>query len=167
MKKLYLMRHAKSDWNGYYVTDFERGLNKRGLKAAPLMGEVLYNMGIRPDLIVSSPATRAKMTAKLVAEQLHYPKEKILFDERIYEAGVAELLEVIHTLPENTDEVLLVGHNPGMTSLINTLGDMGLENLPTAGLVGMAFDLESFMDISPHSGELLFYEYPKKHKEHT
>ncbi|HHD83896.1 MAG TPA: histidine phosphatase family protein [Campylobacteraceae bacterium] len=131
------------------------------------MGKVLHKRGIKPDLIVSSPATRAKMTAELVAEKLRYPKEKILYDERNYEAGVAELLEVIHTLPENVDEVLLVGHNPGMTALINTLGDMGLENLPTAGVVGMVFDVESFIDIAPHSGEVLFYDYPKKQKEHT
>ena len=160
------MRHAKSDWNGYYVTDFERGLNKRGQKAAPLMGEVLATKGIHPDLIVSSPATRAKLTAQMVAEKLHYPKEKIMYDERIYEANTEDLMEVVHILPENADEVLLVGHNPGMTAFINMLSDTGLDNLPTAGVVGIAFDVASFMEIAPHSGEVLFYETPKMHKGH-
>lgn len=159
------MRHAKSDWNGYYVSDFERTLNKRGLRAAPLMGEVLKRL-ISPDLIVASPATRAKMTAELVAEKLDYPKEKIMFVERIYEASPSDLLRIIHRLPSEADEVLMVGHNPGMTELINALGDdVHLDNLPTAGVVGYAFDVQKWSEIAPKRGKLLFFEYPKKYKE--
>jgi phosphohistidine phosphatase len=157
------MRHAKSDWNGYYVSDFERTLNKRGLKAAPLMGEVL-NAKISPDLIVSSPATRAKMTAEAVAQKLGYPQEKIVFVERIYEASAADLLRIIHRLPKDADEVLMVGHNPGMTELINALSeDFRLENLPTAGVVGMAFAVREWSKVAPKQGSVLFYEYPKKY----
>ncbi len=165
MKQLYLMRHAKSDWSGYYVSDFERTLNKRGRKAAPLMGEVLAQMGIAPDLIVASPATRAKMTAEFVAGALGYLAEKIRFAEDIYEASVPELMRIVHALPDDVDKVLIVGHNPAMTGLINTLGDLELENLPTAGVAGFAFDTDRWQDIAPHTGRVLFYEYPKKYKE--
>jgi phosphohistidine phosphatase len=159
------MRHAKSDWNGYYVSDFERTLNKRGLKAAPLMGEVL-NAKISPDLIVSSPATRAKMTAEAVAQKLGYPQEKIAFVERIYEASAADLLRIIHRLPQEAEEVLMVGHNPGMTELINALSeDFRVENLPTAGVVGLMFDLQQWSQIAPKKGKVLFFEYPKKYSE--
>jgi len=165
MKELYLMRHAKSDWSGNYVSDFERTLNKRGKKAAPLMGKVLHKMGIVPDLIVSSPATRAKLTAEAVAEALKYPLEKIVFVEAIYEASAKTLLEVVHALPESADRVLLVGHNPGMTDLVNRLGDAALENLPTAGVVGIGFDTDAWQKVQLHAGKVLFFEYPKKYKE--
>ncbi len=164
MKKLYLMRHAKSDWNGYYVSDFERILNRRGRKAAPLMGEVLSKL-ISPDLIVSSPATRAKLTAEAVAEKLGYSEEKIMFVEHIYEASAAELLRIVHRLPEEAKAVLMVGHNPGMTELINLLGDVRLDNLPTAAVVGFSFDEDIWKAVAPGSGKFLFFEYPKKHRE--
>ncbi len=163
MKKLYLMRHAKSDWNGYYVSDFERTLNKRGLHDAPMMGDVLKEK-ISPDLIVASPAVRAKMTAETVAEKLGYPKENIRFEKGIYEASASDLTEIIHRLPDDAKEVLLVGHNPALTDLINRLGNVRLDNLPTAALVGFSFDTDSWKDVEPGSGTYLFFEYPKKYK---
>ena len=163
MKKLYLMRHAKSDWNGYYVSDFERGLNKRGLHDAPMMGGILKEK-ITPDLIVASPATRAKMTAEAVAEKLGYPSLEIVFEKAIYEASVSDLIEVVRNLPDDADEVLLVGHNPALTELINRLGDVRLDNLPTASLVGFSFETERWREIEPRSGTYLFFEYPKKYK---
>ncbi len=163
MKKLYLMRHAKSDWSGYYVSDFERTLNKRGKHDAPMMGEIL-NEKISPDLIVASPATRAKMTAEAVAKKLGYDPEKIRFEENIYEASAADLLYIIHALPDEADEVLLIGHNPGLTDLINRLGNVRLDNLPTASLVGFSFDIDSWKALREGSGEYLFFEYPKKYK---
>ncbi len=164
MKELYLMRHAKSDWNGYYVSDFERTLNKRGRHAAPLMGKVLHAMGVAPDLILSSPATRAAMTAEAVAQELGYPAEAIRYEPKIYEASLSDLMEIIHALPDGASRVMIVGHNPAMTALINRLSDLEPENLPTAGVVGIRFDVDRFSRIEPHSGEVRFYEYPKKHK---
>ncbi len=163
MKKLYLMRHAKSDWNGYYVSDFERTLNKRGSKDAPMMGEVLQKL-ISPDLIVSSPATRAKLTAEAVALKLEYPPEEILFVEDIYEASASEILRVVNGLPDNKNEVLLVGHNPGLTDLINYLNSVRLDNLPTAGVVGFSFDVDAWKSVEIGTGTFLFFEYPKKYK---
>jgi len=157
------MRHAKSDWSGYYTSDFERTLNKRGLNDAPMMGEVLSKK-ISPDLIVSSPAVRAKMTAETVAEKLGYPKESIRFEKAIYEASASDLIQIIQTLPMNAEEVLLIGHNPGLTDLINRLGDVRLDNLPTAALVGFLFDVEDWQKVEPGSGRYLFFEYPKKYK---
>ncbi len=163
MKKLYLMRHAKSDWSGYYVSDFERTLNKRGKHDAPMMGEILKEK-IAPDLIVSSPAVRAKLTAEAVAEKLGYDPAKIRFEEDIYEASATELLRIVHELPDDAQEVLLIGHNPGLTDLINRFGNVRLDNLPTASLVGFAFDVAHWREIEPGMGDYLFFEYPKKYK---
>ena len=164
MKKLYLMRHAKSDWNGYYISDFERGLNKRGEKAAPLMGSILKEKNITPDLIVSSPANRAKTTAAIVAEKLGYSTDKILFVPKIYEASVLDLFEVIHDLPKEAQSVLLVGHNPALTSLINQISNVNLDNLPTAGIIGIELPTDDWKSIQPKAGKFLFFEYPKKYQ---
>ncbi len=163
-KKVYLMRHAKSDWSGYYVSDFERGLNKRGETHAPLMGKVLKDKEIKVSLIVTSPAKRAKLTAKSVAKELGYETKKILIIEKIYEASAQELLDVINSIDDRYDEVLIVGHNPSMTEIINMLDNVTLDNLPTASVVGFSFRVRSFKDIKPKSGKFLFFEYPKKYK---
>ncbi len=158
------MRHAKSDWNGYYISDFERGLNKRGEIDAPLMGEVLKQKGLNPSIILSSAANRAKLTAIGVAKALNYDKNKIRYVDKIYEATTDELFLIINSLEESFDEVLIIGHNPSMTELINRLGDVTLDNLPTASVVGFIFKNKSFKDIKPKSGKFLFFEYPKKYK---
>ncbi len=164
MKKVYLMRHAKSDWSGYYVSDFERDLNKRGEKDASLMGKVLKDRDIKPSLIISSPARRAKRTAKSVAKEFGYDTKKILFKEEIYEASVQDFLDVINSIDDKNDEVLIIGHNPSMTEIINILNSVTLDNLPTAAVVGFSFDVQSFKDVKPKSGKFLFFEYPKKYK---
>jgi phosphohistidine phosphatase len=164
MKRLYLMRHAKSDWNGYYVSDFERGLNKRGEKAAPMMGKILKEKNIKPDLIVSSPAKRAKITAEIIADKLGYNADKILFVPKIYEASVLDLFEVLHDLPDDVQSVLLVGHNPAMTGLINQISNVNLDNLPTAAVIGIELPTDNWKSIQPRAGKFLFFEYPKKYQ---
>ncbi|NOY12914.1 MAG: hypothetical protein GXP51_04295, partial [Deltaproteobacteria bacterium] len=91
MKKLILIRHAKSDWHTAAATDFDRPLNTRGKKAAPLMGERLAAHSGTPDLLLSSPAKRARQTAKKIARQIAYPETAIRYDEAIYEANLASL----------------------------------------------------------------------------
>ncbi len=165
MKTLYLHRHAKSDWNGTFGSDFERELNKRGKNDAPLMGEVLQKMKIKPDLIISSPANRAKTTASLVAGKMGYLLGDILYVDKIYEASIQNLLDVIHAIPCDADKVMLFGHNPAFTDMINLLcAEVTLDNLPTSGVIGITFDINSWKDVAPEEGEFLFFEYPKKHK---
>ena len=91
MKRLYLVRHAKSSWKDPDLDDFDRPLNKRGKRDAPLMGQKLRQADVRPDLIVSSPAKRAAKTAKIMAGQIEYPVKKIIWDESLYAAGIVTL----------------------------------------------------------------------------
>ena len=163
-KELYLLRHAKSDWNGYYTTDFERGLNKRGKHDAPLIGSVLHKKDLHPDLLISSSANRAQITAKIIADHIGYAQEKIRYEERIYEASKQTLLDVIASIPADVEKLMLVGHNPGLTTLINMLTTQHLSNLPTCGIVGISFDITSWEDISTTVGKVLFFEYPKKYR---
>ena len=162
MKELFLLRHAKSSWDDPDLADFDRPLNHRGKEDAPKMGERLRKMGILPDLIVASPAKRAKKTAKIVAEKLGYDVERIVWDERIYEASPQTLLYLVCQLPDDVKKVMIVGHNPGFTMLANILGDIAIDNIPTAGVVGIAFDTKTWDEACRMKGHTLFFEYPKK-----
>jgi len=164
VKELFILRHAKSSWDNPALADFDRPLNSRGKEDAPLMGKHLSKLGIKPDLILSSPAKRAKKTAKIVAEQLGIKPEEIEFRETIYEASAQSLLYLVCQLPDSAKRVMLVGHNPGFTELANILGDIVIENIPTAGIVGIAFDTSKWEEVCRMKGHTILFDYPKKIK---
>ncbi len=164
MRELFFLRHAKSSWDDPSLSDFDRPLNDRGKNDAPLMGEHLKKLGIKPDLIVSSPAKRAKKTAKIVAQKLGYPEESIEWREQIYEASAQTLLYMVCQLPASAKRVMIVGHNPGLTMLANILGDITIDNIPTAGVVGIAFDSSDWHEACRMQGHTILFEYPKKVK---
>src|SRR5829696_6696370 len=112
MKRLFLLRHAKSSWDDSSLSDFERPLNRRGRTAAPFMGELIASRKIRPDIIVSSPATRARQTAELFKEAAAL-KCPLRFEKQIYDANLADLRTVVSKLEEEFSSALLVGHQPG------------------------------------------------------
>ena len=163
MKILYLARHAKSSWKYPTLNDFERPLNKRGRKNAPFMGKILKELDIDIGLILSSPAIRASMTARLMAYQLDYPLENIIYNEAIYHAGEDTLLDVIAGIDHLINQAMLVGHNPGLTTLANILGDTPLSNIPTSGVCCLELNILSWNEVRNHRGKLQFFEYPKKY----
>ena len=162
MKKLIIIRHAKSDWEDTSLDDFDRPLNKRGIKDAPLMGKILKGKGLYPDAIISSPALRAKTTAELIAKEIHYTKN-ITPNQYIYEAYVNMLLEIVNSLYDTDETVFLVGHNPGVSALAYMLCDLK-ENIPTCATVEIDFDCDSWMDVSKENATLISYDFPKNHK---
>ncbi|MFC4211149.1 SixA phosphatase family protein [Pedobacter lithocola] len=163
MKQLLLVRHGKSDWGNLDLKDFDRPLNKRGKENAPEMAERLINKGFKFDLIVSSPAKRAKSTAKFFAEA--YKIEKIQYEEFIYEANSSTLLTVVNALNDKADTVIMFGHNPGFTDFANELSDADIYNIPTAGMVLISFPFNSWKMVSKGTGELVFFDYPKNSDE--
>ena len=164
MKTLYLARHAKSSWTYPELEDFERPLNKRGKKDAPLMGNILKEKNENPDLIISSPALRAIYTARIIAEKLDYPVEKISADESIYESSINNLFRVIKSLPDEYERIMIFGHNPAFTNLCNYISDKYFENIPTCGVVKIEFDISSWQEVDEQTGKVADFEYPKKHK---
>ncbi|KQS36920.1 histidine phosphatase family protein [Pedobacter sp. Leaf194] len=162
-KQLLLVRHGKSDWGDANLRDFDRPLNKRGLENAPEMAERLLNRGFKFDLMVSSPAKRAKSTAKFFAEA--YQFDNIRYEELIYEANTTALLKVINDLDDDAETVIMFGHNPGFTDLANELSDAELYNIPTAGMVLMSFPFDSWKMVSRGTGEMVFFDYPKNSDE--
>lgn len=162
MKRLTLTRHAKSSWKEPELADFDRPLSKRGKQDAPRMGERLAARDQPPELLVSSPAKRAKKTARLIARELRLPEERLLFRMEIYAAELDVLLEVVRGLDDRWQHVLLIGHNPGLSELGNLLADRGIEDIPTCGALCLEFAVENWKSIAAGSGTLVFYDYPKK-----
>ena len=107
MKILTLVRHAKSSWKYPGLDDFERPLNKRGQRNAPLMGRILKKLDLKPELILSSPANRASMTARIISDQINYPLEKIRYEESIYATSENELLHVIAEIDDHINRAML------------------------------------------------------------
>ena len=148
MKTLVLVRHAKSSWKDASLPDRERPLNRRGKRDAPEMGRRLADLGGVPDLILSSPATRAMETARIIAEKVGHPADAIRGDERIYEAGPAEILDVIRELDDALERVFLFGHNPGLTQLVNELSEPIVDNVPTCGVVELRLAIDRWADVA-------------------
>lgn len=144
-RELLLLRHAKSDWS-VAIDDFSRPLKKRGRRAAKRMGAWLREQQLIPDTILSSPAARALATAQRVCQQLNIDESSIVCDERIYEAEVLTLLEILKTSPHEAQRVLLVGHNPGLEGLLLELAAHSVsltsdgKYLPTAALARLTFE---------------------------
>ena len=162
MKILTLVRHAKSSWRDTVLSDRERPLNKRGLRDAPIMGGRAVEAGIRPSLIVSSPAVRAWTTAKIFATELGYPIEFLQREDDIYLASLNSLLDVIASQDPGFNNLMLFGHNPGLTNLANYLSPGLTTNLPTAGLVSVQFERDDWQLYERPKTDLLVYDYPKK-----
>ena len=120
MHILLILRHAKSDWS-VNVEDFDRPLNKRGHKDAKKMGAWLKQQKFFPGLIVSSPATRARQTVSIVCDQPGKNAPDIIWDDRIYETGLHDLLQVVTEYGKNAKCMLLTGHNPGLDQLVEYL----------------------------------------------
>ena len=143
MKRLILLRHAKSSWDSPAARDFDRPLAPRGERDAPKMGKAFRATGLALDLVVSSPAARAKQTAALFLEAVRHDG-KPEYDERIYDATARDLLAVVTGLASRAENVLLVGHNPGFEDLLGLLcGSAGAParfRVPTAMLACVDLD---------------------------
>lgn len=160
MKNLLLLRHAKSSWDDSSLTDFERPLNGRGRNAAPLVGKFMRERKLRPDLVISSPAQRARETIALVLEAAGIEKD-VRYDERIYEASAARLVEVISEIEDDMREVMLVGHNPGFENLL-TLLTGETERVPTAALSRITLNSEKWNEAGARGGRLEWLVKPKE-----
>lgn len=162
MKTLTLVRHAKSSWKDTRLSDRERPLNKRGKRDAPVMGKRMIEHGIRPSLIISSPARRAWSTAKIIAAQISYPIEFLQREDGLYLASLDEILDIIVAQDNRFNNLMVVGHNPGMTDFANFLSPGLTNNLPTAGVISVQIDQDDWNLYERPSTDLLVYDYPKK-----
>ena len=162
MKRLILMRHAKSDRDTTDKPDFERPLAKRGTEEAPVMGKFLRKEKLIPDLIICSPAKRAKETLELVVKEFKQDV-KIEFDKDIYDKEDAGVINIIKNTKDSVDTLMIVGHNPTLESLVYTLiSDMiPYDKFGTCGVGVIDFDIKKWNDIKAGTGKLVLIKTPK------
>ena len=167
MKRLSVLRHAKSSWKDRELDDFDRPLNTRGREAALRMGREMAKRGMSFDLILASPAARVRETIEGVRQEYELG-EPIRFEPRIYMARVSELIELIAAIPDDVSSALLVGHNTSAERLVAKLAkddEQGLrrrveEKFPTAALAVIQLPIERWSETQPDSGELVELIYP-------
>ena len=162
MKTLTILRHAKSSWKHTGLSDHDRPLNKRGERDAPIMAARIREAGIRPSLILSSPAVRAWTTAKAIAQALSYPAEFLQREENLYHAGVSRIIDLLAQQDTGFNSIMIVGHNPGFTDLANHLVPGLTHNLPTCGVVSVTIDSDNWNLTAIGNAELVMFDYPKK-----
>jgi phosphohistidine phosphatase len=169
MKRLTLLRHAKSGWDDPVARDFDRPLNAKGKRAARTIGHYLRDQRLQFDRIAGSPAVRVVETLEDVAAGLG---ETIApaWDKRIYLASGVTLLDVVHDTPNEAESLLLVGHNPGLEDLIlmtvpdragDEARDQVEEKFPTASIAEIEFDVDRWEDVKPNSGRLVRFVRPR------
>jgi phosphohistidine phosphatase len=162
MRNLFLVRHAKSSWDKPGLRDFERPLNKRGLRDAPKMAEMLQKLGIKPDLMVSSPANRALTTARFFAEGLGYDADAIVQKKDIYEAYPSMILRIISALPDTAKTVFLFGHNPTFTDVANNFSTVFIDNVPTCGVIHIESTAATWAELDDANAKVKAYYFPKE-----
>ena len=162
MKRLLLIRHAKSSWDDLSLRDFDRGLNKRGNRDAPEMGRRLVARKLLPDAFVVSTACRARETAKLITGELGFSADQIDFRDELYLSSPAVMLDVIRQTPKEVETLALVAHNPGITELANQLaGGRRIDNMPTCAIATFELPIEDWRRAG-REAELVDFDYPKR-----
>lgn len=161
MKKIYLIRHAKSSWKEPILSDFKRGLNARGKRDILDMANRLKSANIMPDLVISSPAKRAKKTAQKISQIIGYDEKNINFQDSLYEGGFDTYLHVINSIDNKYSSVFLFAHNMSITDTAERLGDIMITNMPTCSIVCLEFNSDDFAKIKPKSGRVVFFDFPK------
>src|SRR5690554_3857619 len=150
MKTLILVRHAKSSWNDPALRDFDRPLNERGKHDAPLMAKRLVERAVQPQRVLCSPALRTVSTAEVFASQLSIPRSLVHMDRQIYQAGHPQLLQLLCQQDDKFGAIMLIGHNPGLTDLFNSLaGDASIDNLPTCCVAQLTFEVDCWTQLRP------------------
>lgn len=154
MKKLILMRHGKSSWE-YDVSDIERPLKTRGIKDSTLVAQAFKETGIDICSIYSSPANRAYSTCEIFTKSIIFPIENIEKINDLYDFGGSSVIDFVKSLPDDKKNVMIFGHNHAFTSISNIFGNKFIDNLPTAGLVVLNFDILSWKNLKKGTTELM------------
>jgi phosphohistidine phosphatase len=162
MKTILLVRHAKSSWDDPAVSDFDRTLNSRGLRDAPAMANRLQQRIPSIHRIYSSTAQRARSTAGIFAEKLHYRADQIVFEHELYLAPPRVFADLIARCSDADDCVMIVAHNPGITDFANRLTNaIRTDNMPTCSIFAVSANINSWTEFEGAEKQFLFFDYPK------
>jgi len=163
IKTLYLIRHAKSDWSDGSLSDFERGLKKRGHKDLDTISSYMSLQQLKPDLIISSLALRAQTTADQLGKKIDY-EGRIHYMEELYNSRPETLMNVLTLQDDSYETIFLVGHNPELTEFVNFLVEDNFGKMPSLGVVAINLNITTWADIGEKCGEIDFFIQPKQFK---
>lgn len=161
MKYLTIIRHAKSSWENPDLVDFDRPLNERGKSAIKIIGSFLKEKNIETDLVISSPAKRARQTAICIGKFLHYKSSEIHFEPEIYFGNAASILSIIKKTDNKYNDIFIFGHEPILSSLIEFLTENDIEKFPTCAVYRIVLDIECWKNITSSKAKCEFYVNPK------
>jgi len=162
MKRLYLIRHAKSSKDLTGIKDKDRPLNKRGKREVRYIGKLLKKYGIVVQVFYSSPARRAFDTAAVIAKKVGFPLKKIKVVNLLYNSNIPKLMKVIKKIDDKMESAVIFGHNPEFFNLVNHLTPRMIRGFPTCGVFGIDFAIDSWRLAARKKGKLVFFEFPKK-----
>lgn len=161
-KKLYLVRHAKSDWSNGGLSDFDRPLNERGLRNGPFMADRFAEAGKTIDFILTSPANRAITTAGYFKRRLGIRDSQWDTERKIYEADTVRLIGIVNRLDDKFETVMLVGHNPGLSSLVQALTGEWVV-MSTCSIAEIEIPFDSWAMVSEGTCNLISFDFPKRY----
>jgi len=163
MKKLTLIRHAKSSWDNPTLADFDRPLNARGERDLPALCLRIDEYSLRPEKILSSGAKRAEVTASAIADQLRLPLDAMQILPELYDACYETLLHTLQNQHDSLRHIMLVGHNPGIEELGYLLTHERLEKYPTCGMLHIHLSVTSWSELAESCGTKEIFDFPKLH----
>ena len=162
MKSLIIVRHCKSSWADLSLSDFDRPLNKRGNIDGELMSNYLKEKEKKIDKLISSKSKRTRLTSKYFTEKIHF--DSISYLDELYHASYSDIINIISNVKNNFNSIMLIGHNPGLTELINQNTSMNIYNLPTTGVVKVEFKGDKWERITENKGKIVYKKFPKELK---
>ena len=165
VREVCFVRHAKSNWDHPGLRDFDRPLDERGLKDAPMMARKMKELDLVPDLIVTSGAKRARKTAEFFKKEFSLPDSHFMVTDDLYEASAEEVYTVLRSLPDSARFVYVFGHNPTFTWVANSIAGVHIDNVPTCGIVHAQVMINSWKKFKPEHAGFIGFHYPKQYKE--
>lgn len=162
MKNLIIVRHCKSSWKDPSLSDFDRPLNKRGNIDGELMSNYLREKEKKIDKLILSTSIRTRLTSKYFIEKIHF--NSISYLDELYHASYSEIIKIISKIENNFNNLMVIGHNPGLTELINHFTDMRIYNIPTSGIIKVEFKEDKWSKITENKGKIVYKKFPKELK---
>ena len=162
MKNLIIVRHCKSSWKDPSLSDFDRPLNKRGNIDGELMSNYLRKKEKKIDKLILSTSKRTRLTSKYFIEKIHF--NSISYLDELYHASYSEIIKIISKIENNFNNIMVIGHNPGLTELINHFTDMRIYNIPTTGIIKVEFKEAKWSKITENKGKIVYKKFPKELK---
>ena len=166
-KTLILVRHATAEDQNFRIRDFDRNLNNKGLAESEVMGKWLAESNVKPDIFVSSPASRAYKTAEIIAGQLGVNVSSINSRADIYDGGPRAYLSAITTISEDFSCLILFGHNPDITYFAEYLSGANIGSMKKGGVAFIEFEDQKWEEISAKTGNLVIYKTPRQVRENV